>query len=195
MPLTEKALGEILTEARSQNRWLDKSVPASMFQRLYEVVKFGPTSGNCTPARFLFLHTSQAKRRLEPAISGGNLEKTMNSAVSVVVAHDPLFYEKLPYLFPHNDDARSWFTSSKPLAEETAFRNGSLQGAYLIIAARALGLDAGPISGFDNAMVDEEFFAGSGWKSNFIVNLGFGDSDGLFPRLPRLAFEEACVVL
>ena len=154
-----------------------------------------PTSANCSPARFLFLRTKEAKERLAPALSSGNLAKTMAAPVTVIVAYDPKFYEHLPTLFPHNPDATSWFTSNESLAATTAFRNGTLQGAYLILAARALGLDTGAMSGFDNAKVDAEFLAGRGWRSNFLVNLGKGDPEGLFARSPRLSFDEACVLL
>ena len=161
---------------------------------LYELLKWGPTSANSSPARFLFLRSQWAKEKLRPALSAGNLDKTMAAPVTVVVAYDPQFYEQLPRLFPHAD-ARSWFAGNEALANETAFRNGTLQGAYLIMAARALGLDAGPMSGFDKAKVDEAFLAGRGWKSNFLVNLGHGDEAGLFPRSPRLDFAEACELL
>jgi 3-hydroxypropanoate dehydrogenase len=154
----------------------------------------GPTSANACPARFVFLRTQQAKERLVPALSPGNVEKTVTAPVVVIVAYDPEFYERLPQLFPHAD-ARVWFAGNAALAEETAFRNSTLQGAYLIMAARALGLDTGAMSGFDRAAVDAEFFAGSRWKSNFLVNLGYGDGQNLFERLPRLAFEDACQML
>ena len=153
----------------------------------------GPTSANCSPGRFVFVHTPEGKEKLRPALSSGNLDKTMSAPVTAIVAHDSEFYEKLPELFPHGD-ARSWFTSSPELAQQTAFRNGTLQGAYLIMAARSLGLDTGPMSGFDNAAVDEAFFAGTTWSSNFLVNLGHGDPSGVFERLPRMPFDEACVL-
>ncbi|TYC61847.1 malonic semialdehyde reductase [Rhodobacterales bacterium] len=180
----------LFTEARSFNKWQDKAVPQSLIAELYELVKLGPTSGNCCPGRFVFVHSDEGREKLKPAMSKGNLEKTMTAPVTVILAQDMEFYEKLPELFPHAD-AKSWFTSSPALAEETAFRNSSLQGAYLIMAARALGLDAGPMSGFDQETVDEAFFAGTTWKSNFLINLGYGDPSGNFDRLPRLAFEEA----
>jgi 3-hydroxypropanoate dehydrogenase len=151
----------------------------------------GPTSANSGPARFVFVRTTEAKERLKPALSAGNLEKTMAAPVTVIVAYDPRFYDELPRLFPHAD-ARAWFAGNEALAEETAFRNSTLQGAYLIMAARALGLDCGPMSGFDRAKVDEAFLAGRGWKSNFLVNLGYGDPEGVLERLPRLSFDEAC---
>jgi 3-hydroxypropanoate dehydrogenase len=164
-------------------------------RELYDLLNWGPTSANSSPARFLFQRSQEAKQRLAPALSSGNLDKTMAAPVTVIVAYDPKFYEYLPRLFPHNLDARSWFTSNEALAAATAFRNGTLQGAYLIVAARAVGLDAGPMSGFDNDMVDEEFLRGYGWRSNFLVNLGHGDPAGLYPRSPRLEFEDACRLL
>lgn len=190
-PDVRTAMTETLfTEARSFNKWQEKAVPQELLAELYELVKLGPTSGNCCPGRFVFVHTDGGREKLRPALSKGNLEKTMTAPVTVILAQDMEFYEKLPELFPHAD-AKSWFTSSPALAEETAFRNSSLQGAYLIMAARALGLDAGPMSGFDQQKVDEAFFAGTAWKSNFLINLGYGDPSGTFDRLPRLAFEEA----
>jgi len=192
--LDDTALDTILRAARTQNAWTDTPISAETLHALYDLLKFGPTSANCSPARFLFLHSRAARERLVPALSPGNVAKTMSAATTVIVATDPLFYDKLPELFPHAD-ARSWFAGNAALAEETAFRNGTLQGAYLIIAARALGLDCGPMSGFDRATVDAAFFAGSGWKSNFLVNLGHGDPAAVFARSPRLAFAEACEIL
>ena len=190
----DAALDRLFRTARTHNRWADRPVSDETLRELYELLKWGPTSANASPARFLFLRSQWAKEKLRPALSAGNLEKTMAAPVVVVVAYDPQFYEHLPRLFPHAD-ARSWFAGNETLANETAFRNGTLQGAYLIMAARALGLDAGPMSGFDRAKVDEAFLAGRGWKSNFLVNLGHGDEAGLFPRSPRLDFGEACELL
>jgi 3-hydroxypropanoate dehydrogenase len=184
------ALDQLFRSARTHYKWQDRPVPDARLAELYDLLKFGPTSANSSPARFVFVRTAEGKAKLKPALSEGNLEKTMTAPVVVIVAHDARFYEELPKLFPHAD-ARSWFAGNDALAEVTAFRNGSLQGAYLILAARALGLDAGPMSGFDNARLDEAFFAGTGWKSNFLVNLGYGDESGLFPRGPRLTFDEA----
>jgi 3-hydroxypropanoate dehydrogenase len=195
MSLENTARAEIFGEARTHFKWKPEPVSDATLQELYDLLKMGPTSANCSPARFIFLRTPEAKERLKPALSSGNLEKTMAAPVTVIVAEDPKFYDQLPKLFPHAPDARSWFVSSEALAAETAFRNSTLQGAYLIIAARALGLDAGPMSGFDKAKTDEAFFSTSGWKSNFLVNLGYGDASVLFPRGPRLAFDEACVLL
>ena len=162
-----------------------------MLHELYALLSQGPTSANSSPARFVFVRTDEGKQRLRPALSAGNLEKTMSAPVTVIVAHDPLFYDNLPTLYPHAD-ARAWFASNTALAEETAFRNGTLQGAYLILAARALGLDAGPMSGFDQTVVNETILAEEGWRSNFLINLGYGDPVGLRPRDPRLAFADAC---
>jgi 3-hydroxypropanoate dehydrogenase len=188
------ARDRLFLEARTANKWQSRPVSDRTLHELYDLLKMGPTSANCSPARLLFLRTPEARERLRPALSGGNLEKTMTAPVTVIVAHDPAFYEHLPKLFPHAD-AKSWFTSSPALAETTAFRNGTLQGAYLILAARAVGLDAGPMSGFDNAKVDAELLSAEGWKSNFLVNLGYGDPAGTFPRSPRLDFDEACRLL
>jgi 3-hydroxypropanoate dehydrogenase len=185
----------LLREARSHNKWRDEPVSDETLIALHDLLKWGPTSANCSPARFLFLRTPEAKQRLAPALSSGNLEKTMAAPVTVIVAYDPHFYEHLPRLFPHNADARSWFTSNDALAATTAFRNGTLQGAYLMIAARALGLDVGPMSGFDNDKVDAEFLAADGWRSNFLCNLGHGDPAGLFARSPRFDFADACRLL
>jgi 3-hydroxypropanoate dehydrogenase len=195
MTLDAAGLDLLFREARSHNKFSDEPVTDDELLALYEILKNGPTSANCSPARFLFLRTQEAKRKLAPALSSGNLEKTMAAPVTAIVAYDPKFYEKLPKLFPHNPEATSWFTSNDSLAATTAFRNGTLQGAYLIVAARAVGLDTGAMSGFDNAVVDEVFLADRGWRSNFLCNLGHGDPAGLFPRSPRLDFDEACVLL
>jgi 3-hydroxypropanoate dehydrogenase len=184
----------LFREARTHNKWHDMPVSDETLHELYDILKFGPTSANSSPARFVFIRTKEGKEKLAPALSAGNMEKTMQSPVTVIVAYDPKFYEKLPTLFPHNPDAISWFTSNDSLAATTAFRNGTLQGAYLMIAARSLGLDVGAMSGFDNAKVDAAFFATNGWRSNFLVNLGHGDPSGVFNRSPRLPFEEACIL-
>ncbi|WP_149539804.1 malonic semialdehyde reductase [Siccirubricoccus phaeus] len=188
--LDPAALDQLFRQARTYNGWQDRPVPDTRLQELYDLLKYGPTSANSSPARFVFIRTAEGKAKLKPALSEGNLAKTMAAPVTVIVAHDPAFFEELPKLFPHVD-ARAWFADNPALAEVTAFRNGTLQGAYLILAARALGLDTGAMSGFDNAKVDEAFFAESGWKSNFLVNLGYGDPASLFPRSPRLSFDEA----
>ena len=191
--LDDKALATLFTEARTHNGWTDKPVSDETLGALYDLTKMGPTSANCSPGRFVFVRSPEAKEKLRPALSSGNLEKTMAAPVTVIAAIDSEFYEKLPMLFPHAD-ARSWFTSSPAVAEETAFRNGTLQAGYLILAARALGLDTGAMSGFDKCKVDAAFFAGTTWKSNFLINLGHGDPSKLFGRLPRLGFEDACVL-
>lgn len=191
--LDHTALDQLFREARTHNKWLDKPVTDDELRTLFDLLKQGPTSANCSPARFVFLRTTYSKERLKPALSAGNIEKTMAAPVVAIVAHDPKFYDQLPRLFPHAD-AKVWFTSNPGLAEETAFRNGTLQGAYLIMAARAMGLDAGPMSGFDRAKVDETFLWDRGWKSNFLINLGHGDPAALQARLPRLFFDEVCLL-
>ncbi|HEY0333431.1 MAG TPA: malonic semialdehyde reductase [Stenotrophomonas sp.] len=188
--LHDAALDQLFRTARTQNAFLDKPVEDSQLRALYDLTKWGPTAANATPARLVFVKSPEAKAKLAPALSEGNLAKTLAAPVCVIVGFDEDFHEKLPYLFPHAD-AKSWFDGPRENRHQAAFRNGSLQGAYLILAARALGLDAGPMSGFDNAKVDEAFFAGTAIKSNFLVNLGYGDPSGVFPRLPRLSFDEA----
>jgi 3-hydroxypropanoate dehydrogenase len=192
--LDDAALDTIFRTARTHFAWNGTPVPDEHLHRLYDLLKFGPTSANCSPARFVFLRTQEGRERLLPALSEGNVAKTMAAAVTVIVAFFPNLLYPLPYLFPHAD-ARSWFAGNPELCEETAFRNGTLQGGYLIIAARALGMDVGAMSGFDRATVDREFFAANGWKSNFLVNLGEGDPSVLFPRTPRLEFDDACLML
>jgi 3-hydroxypropanoate dehydrogenase len=177
-PLDDRALDQLFRAARTQNKWQDRPVPDAKLQELYELLKWGPTSANSSPARFVFVRTPEGKAKLKEALSAGNTEKTMTAPVTVIVCYDSYFYDKLGQLFPHAD-AKPWFTSSPEFAEKTAFRNGSLQGAYLMLAARAIGLDVGAMSGFDNAKVDELFLFGTGWKSNFLVNLGYGDVAGL----------------
>ncbi|HEV2606689.1 MAG TPA: malonic semialdehyde reductase [Xanthomonadaceae bacterium] len=191
--LSDAALDQVFRMARTQNAWRDDPVSEAQLHALYELMKWGPTSANCSPARIVFVKSDEAKRKLEPALSEGNRAKTMKAPVCAIIATDYAFYEKLPYLFPHAD-AKSWFVGNQPLIDTTAFRNATLQGGYFILAARSIGLDCGPMSGFDNAKVDAAFFAGSTVKSNFLVALGHGDSDPqvLFPRSPRLAFDEAC---
>jgi len=185
------ALRTLFTAARSHNVWLDRPVSDDLLVEIYNLAKMGPTSANCSPARFVFLRTADGKERLRPALGVRNVEKTMKAPVTVIVAYDRMFFEALPRLFPHGD-ARSWFVSSPTLAAETAARNCALQAAYLMLAARALGLDAGPMSGFDQGIVDEAFFAGTTWKSDVLINLGYGDATALFGRLPRLGLDEAC---
>jgi 3-hydroxypropanoate dehydrogenase len=194
MTIEAPGLDLLFREARTHNKWRDQPISDETLRELYDVMKFGPTSANSSPARFVFIRTKEGKEKLAPALSSGNTEKTMTAPVTVIVAYDPKFFEKLPQLFPHNQDAISWFTSNDSLAATTAFRNGTLQGAYLMVAARALGLDIGAMSGFDNAKVDEAFFASNGWRSNFLVNIGYGDPEGVFGRSPRLTFEEAAIL-
>ena len=190
-PLDDTALGQLFRDARTHNGWQPQGVSEDTLRQLYDLLKMGPTSANCLPARFVFVQSPEAKARLKPCLAPNNAEKTMAAPVTVIVGYDMEFYEKLPQLFPHTD-ARSWFAGNPELIQSTAFRNASLQGAYLIMAARALGLDCGPMSGFDNAKVDAAFFPGGKVKSNFLVNLGYGDPSKVRPRGPRLAFEEAC---
>jgi 3-hydroxypropanoate dehydrogenase len=194
LPLDETALDVLFRKARTHTAWTDQKVSDETLEALYDLLKWGPTSANSSPGRFVFIRSPEAKERLKPALSPGNVEKTMKAPVTVIVAYDPYFYENLPRLYPQAE-ARSWFADDPELAEETAFRNGTLQGAYLIMAARALGLDCGPMSGFDRERVDREFLYVRGWKSNFLVNLGYGDPAAERVRNPRLAFSEACQLL
>jgi 3-hydroxypropanoate dehydrogenase len=194
MQLDDRSLDLIFREAHTHSAWLDKPVSDTLLQQVYDLMKWAPTSANSSPARIVFVRSAAAKQRLLAAMAPGNVEKTRTAPVTAIIAYDTEFYEKLPKLFPQAD-ARSWFAGNQPLIDTTAFRNGTLQGAYLIIAARALGLDAGPMSGFDNAKVDKEFFPGGKVKSNFIINLGYGDHAKLFPRNPRLTFAEAAQIL
>ncbi len=192
-PTPDAALDQLFRHARTHNGWLDLPVSDEQLHALYDLWKMGPTSANCCPARVVFVRSAEAKEKLKPALSEKNRGKTMAAPVVAIVGMDIEFYEKLPQLFPH-DDARSWFAGKPKLIEDTAFRNSSLQGAYLILAARALGIDTGPMSGFDNARVDEAFFAGTTIRSNFICSLGYGNPEKLFPRSPRLPFDEACKI-
>jgi 3-hydroxypropanoate dehydrogenase len=194
MSLNDHALDQLFRQARTHNAWLDKPVSADSLRDLYDLLKWGPTAANSCPARFVFITSAAAKARLKPALAEGNVDKTMRAPVTVIIAEDMAFYEHLPMLFPHTD-ARSWFVGNAPAIEKSARRNSSLQAAYLIIAARALGLDCGPMSGFDADKINAEFFQHSTWKVNFICNLGYGDPAALYPRGPRLAFEDACQVL
>jgi len=184
-------LAQLFTEARTQNGYRDEPVADDTLRQLYELVKYGPTAANGCPARFAFVRSAEAKARLLDCVSPGNVEKIRQAPVTVVVGMDLAFHEQLPRLFPHAD-ARSWFAGKDAVIRESAFRNSSLQGGYLIIAARALGLDCGPMSGFDTAKVDAAFWAGSAVTTNFICTLGHGDPSKLFPRNPRLGFDEAC---
>lgn len=192
--LDQTCLDSLFRTARTPSAWSEAPVSDETLHALYDMVKLAPTSGNCSPGRFVFLASRDSRERLRPALSAGNVERTMSAAVTVIVAQDPLFFENLPRLYP-SEEARSWFAADHGLAEETAFRNATLQGGYLILAARALGLDVAPMSGFDNQMVDDIFLAGSGWRSNFLVNLGYGTGVQAQPRAPRLTFDEACMLL
>jgi 3-hydroxypropanoate dehydrogenase len=190
--LAEAALDQLFRTARTYNAFLPKEVSDEQLHALYDLAKFGPTSANSSPMRLVFVRSKEGKEKLKPFLSEGNRAKTLAAPVTAIVANDHSFYEKLPQLFPHAD-ARSWFVDNQTLADITAFRNATLQGAYVIMAARSIGLDCGPMSGFDNAGVDEAFFAGTQIKSNFLINIGYGDaSRDLFPRSPRLSFDEAC---
>jgi 3-hydroxypropanoate dehydrogenase len=207
--IDDSALDTLFRNARSYATWQPRAVPDQTLRELYDLLKWAPTSANAAPARFAFLRSKEAKERLRPALAPGNLEKTMTAPVTVIVAYDMKFYDQLPKLFPQSPGMRQMFESAPQLVEVTARRNSALQGAYLILAARALGLDCGPLSGFDNAKVDEEFFSAGKpcfgceqeffpeghVKSNFLCNIGYGDPTALFPRLPRLPFNEACSVL
>ena len=191
MPLDDGALDQLFFDARSYNGWRDEAIPDDLLQRLWEVTRMGPTSANCSPMRLVFVVSDAAKEKLRPSLMEGNVAKAMTAPAVAIIGYDMAFYDRLPELFPH-EDARAWFAGNAPLIETTAFRNGTLQGAYLMLAARALGLDCGPMSGFDNDAVDAAFFEGSEVKSNFLCCLGYGDEQSLFPRSPRLAFEDAC---
>lgn len=195
MGLDERSLDILFRAARTQNGFLDQPVSDQELRALYDLLKWGPTTMNSQPARFVFVRSREAKERLRPALSPGNVDKTMAAPVTVIVAYDLRFYEHLPRTFPNNLEAKAAFEGKEAHIATTALRNGSLQGAYLILAARALGLDCGPMSGFDNAKVDEAFFPDGRWKSNFLCNLGRGDPTKVFPRNPRLAFEEACRIV
>ncbi|EEA03196.1 nitroreductase [Burkholderia sp. H160] len=194
MTLSDQALAQLFRDARTHNGWQNKPIDDTVLRELMELVLLGPTSANSSPGRFVFVKTPEGKEKLRPAMSPGNLEKTMAAPVTVIVGMDMAFYEHLPKLFPHVD-ARSWFVGNERFIADTAFRNSTLQGGYLILAARALGLDTGPMSGFDQAKVDEAFFAGTTVKSNFLINLGYGDPSKLFARSPRFSFDEAARIV
>jgi 3-hydroxypropanoate dehydrogenase len=193
--IDQAALDQVFLKARTHNKWLDRDVPDALLRELVDVMKMGPTSANCSPARIVFVKSKAAKARLKPLLSEGNRDKTMAAPVCAIIGYDLEFYEHLPKLFPHNPGARSWFAGNEENIRTTAFRNGSLQGAYFILAARALGLDTGPMSGFDNAGVDKQFFAGTSVKSNFLCSLGYGDASVLFPRSPRFSFDEMAKIV
>ncbi|MDP1967171.1 MAG: malonic semialdehyde reductase [Reyranella sp.] len=194
--LEDKALDKILRNARTHNGWLPKPVTDDQLRALHDLLKWGPTSANTQPARFVFVRTKEGKERLRPALSAGNTEKTMSAPVTAIVAYDTQFYEHLPKHFPHDQTAIHWFKGEgkEEVAATTAFRNGTLQGAYLMIATRALGLDCGAMSGFNNAIVDQNFFPDGRFKTNFLCNIGYGDESKIFGRSPRFSFEDACTL-
>lgn len=192
--LDRVALDQLFLQARSHNLWQDRDIPEALLQQLYQHLRQGPTSSNCCPARFVFVRSAEAKQKLLPALKGHNGEKMLKAPITAIVAWDSRFYERLPELFPIYD-AGAVYRENPEAAFVAALRNSSLQGAYLILAARALGLDCGPMSGFDNAQVDNAFFPDGRWRSNFLCSLGYGDEAGLRPAGPRLSFEEACLVL
>jgi 3-hydroxypropanoate dehydrogenase len=198
-PLSDSSLNQLFREARTRNGWERRAVPETLIMAVYDLTKMGPTSANCSPARFTFIGSPEGKDKLRPFLAPGNVDKTMGAPWTVIISTDMEFYEKMPQLFPHNPGSKDWFNGSPEITFDAGFRNGTLQGAYLMLAARSLGLDCGPMSGFDREGVDNAFFAGSpataAWKSNFLCNLGYGDDTNLFPRSPRLSFEEACQIL
>ncbi|MBK8176404.1 MAG: malonic semialdehyde reductase [Rhodospirillales bacterium] len=193
-PVDDVALDTLFRHGRTHSAWSEGTVSVERLQAVWDLAKLGPTSANCSPLRIVFVVSPEAKAKLKPALLPGNVEKTMLAPATAIFAHDLAFYERLPQLFPHTD-ARAWFVGNDALIESTAFRNGSLQSAYFMLAARALGLDCGPMSGFDGAAVDAAFFAGTTVRSNFLCNLGFGDAAKLKPRNIRLGFDEACQVV
>jgi len=192
--IAESALDQLFRDARTHNGWTGAPVGEDLLRQLWDLVKMAPTSANCSPARLVFVTSDAAKEKLKPCLMDGNVAKTMAAPVTAIIGQDMEFYEKLPDLFPHTD-ARSWFAGNDDLIAETAFRNSTLQGGYLIMAARALGLDCGPMSGFDTAKVDAAFFAGTKVTANFLCNIGYGTTEDLFPRSPRLDFDDACRVV
>lgn len=193
--LSEEALKQIFTEARSFSAWLPKDVRDEDLHQIYDLMKWGPTSANCCPLRIVFVKKGPEKDKLISCLAAGNVTKVQTAPVTAILAWDEKFYDQIPKLFPHAASFRDNFVTDKNLAETTAFRNSSLQGAYFILAARALGFDCGPMSGFDNKKLDEAFFKTTSWKSNFICSLGYGDRSKVYPRGPRLSFEEACRIV
>ena len=192
--IDQRALDRLFVKARTHNGWLGKDVPLELLKAVWDLAKMGPTSANCSPARIVFVVSPEAKERLKPCLMEGNVKKTMAAPATAIIGHDLKFYDRLPALFPHTD-ARAWFVGKDAHIRATAFRNGTLQGGYFIMAARALGLDCGPMSGFDEAAVNKAFFAGTSVEANFLCNVGYGSGEGLFPRSPRLDFEDACKVV
>ena len=193
--IDEAGLDLIFRKARTQNSWHPKAVAEDLLRRVYDLMKMGPTSANCSPARFIFVTGPEGKDKLKPALSGSNLAKTMSAPVTAIIGYDMQFYDLLPELFPHDLSARTWFEGSAEMIQDTAFRNSTLQGAYLMIAARSLGLDCGPMSGFDQAKVNAAFWPEGRNKANFLCSIGYGDDAEIFPRGPRLAFEQTCQII
>jgi len=192
--IDQSALDTLFNNARTHSAWLEKKVDTALLKQLYDLTKMAPTSANCQPLRIVFMQSDEAKQKLKPCLAEGNVEKTMHAPVTAILGMDMEFYNELPKLFPHTD-AKSWFVGNQALIDATAFRNSSIQGGYFILAARALGLDCGPMSGFDNAKVDAAFFAGTKIKSNFICSLGYGDASKLHPRSPRPSFDDFCKIV
>ncbi|MDP2699307.1 malonic semialdehyde reductase [Thalassospira sp.] len=192
--LNDQALATLFTDARTHNGWHKRDVDEKLIRRAWDLAVMGPTSANCEPMRIVFVKSDAAKQRLKPHLAPGNVEKTMSAPITAIIAHDMEFYEKLPQLFPHAD-ARSWFVGKEEAIKITAFRNATLQAGYFIMALRAIGLDSGAMSGFDNAGIDAEFFAGTPVKSNFLINIGYGDPAKLFARSPRLGFDEGASII
>ena len=193
-PLSQEALAQLFTQARTHNGWRPIDVPDALLREAVEISRWGPTSANCSPLRIVFVRSPEAKAQLAPAMSPANRDKTIAAPATAIIGYDLDFIDRLPYLYPATD-ARAWFADNDALIEETAFRNGSLQAAYFLLDLRALGLDAGPMSGFDKEKVDATFFAGTRIKSNFLINIGYGDPSKLYPRGPRLAFDEMAKIL
>lgn len=191
----DAALDLIFREARTYNAWRNLDAPEALIREAYNLAKMGPTSANCSPARFVWIRTEEAKARYLPCLSEGNRAKAAQAPWNVIIAYDLKFYDKIPQLFPHNPGAREWFAGDEKVAFDTAYRNSALQGAYLMLAARALGLDCGPMSGFDYDRMNQEFFAGTDWRAHWVCSIGYGSEENLFPRSPRLDFDEACQVL
>ncbi len=192
--LSQDALNQLFLEARTINDFLPNTIEDAVLNQLYDIAKMGPTAANCNPARFYFVKSQSAKERLRPYLAPGNVDKSMKAPITIIAAFDPKFYDKVPQLFPHAPEAREWFAQSPDQGQAAGHMNATLGAAYMIIAARALGLECGPMAGFDNAGVDKEFFAQNGWKSNFLINLGNRSGEKIHPRLPRLSFNEACEI-
>jgi 3-hydroxypropanoate dehydrogenase len=192
-PISIMSIQQLFTASRTHHAWQDRPVAVGLLREIYDLTKWGPTGANCSPIRIVYVKSKSEKEKLLPAMIGSNVEQVRAAPVTAIIAYDQKFYDQLPTLFPVFN-ARSIFVSNAPLSEQTAFRNGSLQGGYFILAARALGLDTGPMSGFDNAKVDQAFFENSSWKSNFLCNIGYGDAAKLHPRGPRLSFDQACII-